>query len=180
MLTKYYGKGKLMNGGRPVLLPVLLAITAVAAPSGQASAEASTAAHGRRASALTSMVAIPRRPATRVVARAAFNHRLGQTVLTTTAGLTLYSLGAESKGRFICADKGCLSEWHPLAAPMGAKPAGPVALGTIRRPDGSLQVTHGGHPLYTFAGDRAPGQAKGEGIKDVGTWHAVAVPGHGR
>jgi hypothetical protein len=30
-------------------------------------------------------------------------------------------------------------------------------------------------PLYTFAEDRAPGEAKGQGIKDVGTWKAVTV-----
>jgi hypothetical protein len=28
-------------------------------------------------------------------------------------------------------------------------------------------------PLYTFAHDTAPGQANGQGIKDVGTWSAV-------
>jgi Secreted repeat of unknown function len=35
-------------------------------------------------------------------------------------------------------------------------------------------VTYKGAPLYTFAADQ-PGEAKGQGIKDVGTWSAVTV-----
>jgi hypothetical protein len=38
-----------------------------------------------------------------------------------------------------------------------------------------VQVTYKGMPLYTFAPDQKPGDAKGQGIKDVGTWTAVAV-----
>jgi hypothetical protein len=30
-------------------------------------------------------------------------------------------------------------------------------------------------PLYTFAANRSPGEAKGQGLKDVGTWSAVTV-----
>lgn len=36
-------------------------------------------------------------------------------------------------------------------------------------------MTYKGMPLYTFAEDTAPGQAKGQGIKDVGTWNAVTT-----
>jgi predicted lipoprotein with Yx(FWY)xxD motif len=39
-----------------------------------------------------------------------------------------------------------------------------------------VQVTFHGRPLYTYAGDKKPGQAKGEGLKDAGTWHAALVP----
>ena len=48
-------------------------------------------------------------------------------------------------------------------------------LGTIKRPEGKTQVTFKGLPLYTFAADTKPGEAKGEGIKDVGTWHAATL-----
>ena len=47
-------------------------------------------------------------------------------------------------------------------------------LGTIKRADGATQATYNGHPLYTYAGDTQPGQAKGNGIK--GVWHEV-TPG---
>lgn len=100
---------------------------------------------------------------------------LGKTVLTTTKGRTLYSLSAEKKGRFICTGS-CLSVWHPLRVPSGTRPTGPVELGTIERPDGGTQVTYRGKPLYRFGGDTKAGDTKGEGIKDVGTWHAAAVP----
>ena len=100
---------------------------------------------------------------------------LGKTVLTTTKGQTLYSLSAEKNGRFICTGS-CLSIWHPLRVPDGVRPTGPVKLGTIVRPEGGTQVTYRGKPLYRFGGDAKAGDAKGEGIKDVGTWHAAAVP----
>jgi predicted lipoprotein with Yx(FWY)xxD motif len=46
----------------------------------------------------------------------------------------------------------------------------------VKRPEGDLQVTFRGRPLYTFGGDKKPGQVKGEGLKDVGVWHAALVP----
>ena len=88
--------------------------------------------------------------------------------------MTLYSLSAETNGRFICTDKTCLSLWHPLTVKRGTKPTGASRLSTIRRPDGKTQVRYKGKPVYTFVEDKRPGQAKGEGFKDVGTWH-VAV-----
>jgi predicted lipoprotein with Yx(FWY)xxD motif len=109
------------------------------------------------------------------VVRTAKNTKLGTTVLVTSKGRTLYSLSAERKGRFICVDMTCLSFWHPLVVPAGATPTGSPGLGTVRRPDGRRQVTFHGGPLYTFSGDHARGDAKGEGFKDVGTWHAAAT-----
>jgi predicted lipoprotein with Yx(FWY)xxD motif len=114
---------------------------------------------------------------TKLVVKEARNQKLGQTILTTTKGLTLYSLSAETKGQFICTrSSGCVPVWHPLTVPAGVRPIGPVKLGTITRPDGGVQVTYHGHPLYRFGGDTGPGQTNGEGIKDVGTWAAVVVP----
>ena len=95
------------------------------------------------------------------------------TVLTANNGLTLYSLSVEKHGKFICTGS-CLADWHPLVVAAGGKPTGPVALGVIKRPDGKRQVTFKGRPLYTFDGDSKKGDAKGEGIRDVGTWHAAS------
>lgn len=108
------------------------------------------------------------------VAKEADNATLGHTVLVTTKGRTLYSLSAETKGRFICTGA-CASTWRPLVIADGVKPTGPVKLGTIERPDGRTQVTYKGRPLYSFSGDSKAGDANGEGFKDVGTWHAATT-----
>jgi predicted lipoprotein with Yx(FWY)xxD motif len=90
--------------------------------------------------------------------------------------MTLYHLSGEGGGKFICTSSACMQIWHPLTAPSGSTPTGSVgSLGTVKRPDGSEQVTYKGMPLYTFAQDTAAGQANGQGIKDVGTWSAVTT-----
>jgi predicted lipoprotein with Yx(FWY)xxD motif len=51
-------------------------------------------------------------------------------------------------------------------------------LGAIRRPDGSTQATYDGHPLYTYIGDSAPGQAHGNALNlNGGLWHEVTTAG---
>jgi len=100
---------------------------------------------------------------------------LGKKALVTRTGFTLYSLSAETHGRFICTDKTCMSVWKALTIPGGTEPTGASHLATVRRPDGRTQVTFAGRPLYTFASDRRPGQANGEGFKDVGTWHVASL-----
>jgi predicted lipoprotein with Yx(FWY)xxD motif len=108
------------------------------------------------------------------VVNEAENTTLGKTVLTNLRGRTLYSLSVETHGRFVCTGA-CLSSWRPLLVPAGVKPTGPVKLGTVKRPNGKIQVTYKGRPLYRFYGDARNGEANGEGLKDVGTWHAAAV-----
>jgi predicted lipoprotein with Yx(FWY)xxD motif len=121
-----------------------------------------------------SAVAVPMALAkgSKTVAGEATAPTLHKTVLTNTKGMTLYSLSVEKNGRFICTGS-CTKTWPPLLVAAGTKPKGPVTLGTIKRPEGKIQVTFKGLPLYTFNGDSKKGEANGEGIKDVGTWHAV-------
>ena len=135
----------------PVLLALALALAAIAAS------------------------AVAQSGGSKRVAKEAENATLGKTVLTTTNGRTLYSLSVEKNGKFICTGS-CLSVWHPLTVPAGIRPTGPVKLGTIERPEGGTQVTYKGRPLYRFGSDSKAGEANGEGIKDVGTWHAATPP----
>lgn len=107
--------------------------------------------------------------------RTAQSAQLGATVLIDRHGHTLYDLSVERKGRFICTTSSCLSFWHPLVVAKGTKPTGQVALSTIKRPDGRIQVTYKGAPLYTFVQDAKLGDVKGEGFKDVGVWHAAST-----
>jgi hypothetical protein len=49
---------------------------------------------------------------------------------------------------------------------------------TIKRTDGSLQASYDGHPLYTYVGDTAPDQAKGNNLDTSGgLWHEVTESG---
>src|SRR5204862_1862209 len=90
------------------------------------------------------------------------------TVLVNSKGRTLYRLAAEKKGKFICTGS-CTQLWHPMRASHGSKPTGTVgSLSTVKRPDGTKQIAYKGSPLYAFAQDARPGQAKGQGFKDVG------------
>ena len=55
--------------------------------------------------------------------------------------------------------------WIPISAPV--RVTGDLdqsKVGTFTRPDGEHQATYNGHQLYRFAGDRAPGEAKGQGV----------------
>jgi predicted lipoprotein with Yx(FWY)xxD motif len=101
------------------------------------------------------------------------------TIVVDARGLTLYHLTSEKGGRIKCS-AGCAAAWPPLLVPAGVKPkAGPrlraAKLGTLRRPDGRLQVTYNGARLYRYAGDRTPGAVNGEG--EGGVWFALAPGG---
>jgi predicted lipoprotein with Yx(FWY)xxD motif len=109
------------------------------------------------------------------VVMTAKNKTLGRTILVNRRGLTLYSLSVERHGRFICSNAACLALWKPLVIARDSTPTGVAGLGTVKRPDKRIQVTYRGAPLYRFVQDRKPGQVKGNGFKDVGTWRVVAV-----
>jgi predicted lipoprotein with Yx(FWY)xxD motif len=118
--------------------------------------------------------------ASRRVVKTTQNRTLHETVLVNRRGMTLYTLSAETRGRFICTTKFCLSLWTPLVVAHGTTPAGAKLLATIKRPDGRTQVTYRGRPLYTFNEDTKPGDVKGNGFKDVGTWLAASATSGGR
>jgi predicted lipoprotein with Yx(FWY)xxD motif len=100
-----------------------------------------------------------------------------KTLLVNRRGFTLYHLSVERRGHFICTSPACLAEWHPLVVARGTTPTGAKSLTTIKRPDGRRQLAYKGGPLYTFDEDHKPGDMKGNGFKDVGTWHVVTVAG---
>jgi predicted lipoprotein with Yx(FWY)xxD motif len=102
-------------------------------------------------------------------------------VLVDSSGKPIYTPAQEAGGRILCGS-GCTTFWKPVTA-AGKPTAAPSAgkLGVIKRPDGSMQVTDNGRPLYTFAEDSA-GKATGDGFKDAFsghhfTWHVVRAGG---
>lgn len=98
-------------------------------------------------------------------------------VLTNAKGFTLYWFGPDTSTSSKC-NATCAKYWPPVKGPVTAGTGVTGKLGTIKRSDGSLQATYNGHPLYTYVGDTAPGQTKGNGLKlSGGVWHEVTVSG---
>jgi len=102
--------------------------------------------------------------------------------LVDATGKALYMLDKDGEGTSTCADA-CATEWPPLLAAQGTPKAMDAkvrgdAIGTTKRPDGNVQVTYSGHPLYHFSEDYAAGQLNGHGKQDqFGTWHLVSPEG---
>jgi predicted lipoprotein with Yx(FWY)xxD motif len=101
------------------------------------------------------------------------------TVLTNGQGFTLYWFALDTPTRSACYGT-CAGYWPPMTV-TGTPSAGPGVTGklsTIRRSDGNTQVTYNGHPLYTYVGDTAPGQAFGNNLNlNGGPWHQMTVSG---
>jgi predicted lipoprotein with Yx(FWY)xxD motif len=86
-------------------------------------------------------------------------------------GMTLYVFKKDAPGESKCAGE-CLAKWPAYGGP-GAAGLDAKDFATITRADGGKQTTYKGAPLYTFAADKAAGETKGQGVKEV--WF-VAVP----
>ena len=101
----------------------------------------------------------------------------GAKVLTSATGFTLYWFAPDTATKSNC-NGACAHYWPPVKGPATAGEGVTGTLGTITRSDGSTQATYNGHPLYTYIGDTAPGQAKGNGLNlSGGVWHEVTVSG---
>jgi predicted lipoprotein with Yx(FWY)xxD motif len=99
----------------------------------------------------------------------------GATVLTNAKGFTLYSFAPDTSTKSKC-NGTCAQNWPPVKPATASGVKG--AFATIKRSDGSAQLTFHGHPLYTFVGDKSPGQASGNGINAFGgLWHEAHASG---
>ena len=100
----------------------------------------------------------------------------GATVLTNGKGFTLYSFAPDTSTKSNC-NGSCAKFWPPVKGPATASGV-KGTFATIKRSNGSTQATFDGHPLYTYVGDTAPGQAKGNGLNlSGGVWHEVTTSG---
>ena len=99
----------------------------------------------------------------------------GATVVTNAKGFTLYWFVPDTATTSKC-NGSCATFWPPVKGPATAGAGVTGKLATIKRSDGSAQATYNGHPLYTYVGDHAPGQATGNGLNvNGGVWHEVTV-----
>ncbi|GAC1344226.1 MAG: hypothetical protein NVSMB27_04950 [Ktedonobacteraceae bacterium] len=92
------------------------------------------------------------------------------TIFTSAQGLTLYYFAPDTSDKVACTG-GCAKAWPPLlftgsGTPTSSTPV-PGKLSVLSDANGA-QVQYSGYPLYTYSGDTAPGQTKGEGL--FGKW----------
>ncbi|HKK44148.1 MAG TPA: hypothetical protein VJ964_01415 [Balneolaceae bacterium] len=101
--------------------------------------------------------------------------------LTDGDGMSLYLFLRDAAGQSTCYNE-CAEEWASLTVNDTGVPAGqwvnPDMLGTVKRKDGSLQVTYNGHPLYYYEDDKKAGDITGQDKKEFGAeWYLVKPSG---
>jgi len=89
-------------------------------------------------------------------------------VWTDSKGMTLYTFDKDSKGKSDCYGK-CAVNWPPLKASASAKASGNWSV--VKRKGGGAMWAYDGKPLYTFIGDKKPGDVNGNG--KAGVWHVA-------
>ena len=102
------------------------------------------------------------------------------TILVDPRGHTLYLFEKDGKGTSACTSA-CLGYWPAFTSrtvPHAGTGVQQSLLHVVKQQNGLRQVTYAGHPLYTFVGDKSPGQTTGEGLTNFGAgWDAVAASG---
>jgi predicted lipoprotein with Yx(FWY)xxD motif len=103
------------------------------------------------------------------------------TILVDGSGRTLYLFEKDQPNQSACAGA-CVAAW-PVDQSSGTPKAGSGVkaslLGTIKRDDGSTQVTYNKHPLYYYSGDSQTGQHNGQGVDAFGAAWFVVTPAGG-
>ena len=100
-----------------------------------------------------------------------------QQVLVDSQGMTLYWFAIDTPTKSNCSGQ-CVVYWPVVKGPLTAGSGVTGTLGVITRSDGTKQATYLGHPLYTYVGDKSPGQATGNGKNlSGGLWWEMTVSG---
>jgi len=156
-------------------LIVFLAVGAAASACGSSSSKTSSASGSSATTAVSSGG---------ITVSAANVPGVGM-VLVNGDGRTLYMLTSEQGGKITCTDSnGCTKVWPDTELPKGVTAATAGSgidaskLSTVKDASGSLYVTYGGWPLYTYSGDTGSGKANGQGIQSFGgTWWVLSPAG---
>jgi predicted lipoprotein with Yx(FWY)xxD motif len=102
--------------------------------------------------------------------------------LTDQQGRTLYLFTPDEDAQASTCYDACAEAWPPLLTGMEPQAIHPDIqggeLGTVRRADGTLQVTYNGWPLYYYVQDAQPGQVTGQDVHDFGgEWYLLSPDG---
>jgi len=92
--------------------------------------------------------------------------------------MTVYMFRADHGTQSSCSGA-CASVWPPVTGhPSAAGAAHAADLGTVKRTDGTLQVTFRGRPLYHYVKDGDAKDAYGAGITEFGAaWYTLSPSG---
>jgi predicted lipoprotein with Yx(FWY)xxD motif len=95
-------------------------------------------------------------------------------------GFALYAFTRDPRGKSVCTGA-CAKAWPPyvvMSRPRAAAGVKADLLGTTRRADRAAQVTYAGRPLYSYVGDRRPGQVLCQNVPEFGgTWRVIRPTG---
>ncbi|GAA2611120.1 hypothetical protein SMC26_43170 [Actinomadura fulvescens] len=146
-----------------------LALTACGGSYGFGASASGGTSPGRAAASGAPVGAVPEARTSGRSLRAMTHLHLGRIIMD-GGGRTLYRYDRDSAvpPRTTCIG-GCAQTWPPARWVPGMKITGVnrALVGQVRRPDGSLQLTVGGWPMYRYARDLGPGDARGQGQSGV-------------
>ena len=111
-------------------------------------------------------------------------------ILANAKGFSLYNFAKDTQGvngkqaKSTCYGH-CAQVWPPLLVkgrgkPVAANRSGVNSklLGTVRRKDGTVEVTYNGWPLYTYVPDKKPGDTVGQNVNQFGAkWYLLKANG---
>lgn len=173
--------GKGLTGKAGIGLIAALILAGCGSGSTQTS---SSQTSGSASASRTATTKPPSSPNVTVISTAeTHDPKLGSKVLVDQQGFTLYAFSKDPKNTFHPRCVGsCEMTWPPLIltgnVPVGEGEALGTQLGAIKRSNGKLQIAYAGSPLYTYVGDKKPGDALGNGLSSfAGTWHALTARG---
>lgn len=95
-------------------------------------------------------------------------------------GRALYAFTRDARGGRSTCSGACAAAWPPYVVRGSLRAGGGTQarlLGTVRRSDGTRQVTYAGRPLYYYVGDRKPGQVLCQNVREFGGLWLVMRPG---
>lgn len=166
-------------GAVAALIGVTVLVAACGSSSSSTTATSAAGAGSTATSSATSSSATAS-PAAAKGTAISTTKRADGTFLTGAGGRALYLWVADAKGMSSCSGA-CAKAWPPLITTGKPAASGSVQasqLGTIKRSDGSEQVTYNGHPLYYFEGDPKSGTTNGQGSDAFGAkWWLVTPAG---
>ena len=166
-----FSKGRIIVAG--AMAAAACALTACGGASGSAASAPPAASSSRPAAPVPTSSG----SGLDAVLRATTNSTLGPIVVD-GAGRTLYRFDNDSASPPASNCEGaCAKLWPPVLVGTQISLTGVnrSLLGTIKRADGTVQLTLHGWPLYRYAGDSAPGDVNGEGVG--GVWFAARPTG---